>query len=309
MADLSTPILFIIFNRPEQTKKVFAALKKIKPNKLYIAADGPRTGNIEDLEKCKLARSVIDLIDWPCQINTLFQDKNLGCGHGPAQAISWLFENEEQGIILEDDCLPDSSFFFFCEELLEKYRYDTRIMHIAGTNHNPSFIRDKDYSYFFSQVGHIWGWATWKRAWNLYDITMNHFQEIYRKDYFKDLYPNYLIRKYLVRKFTETYAQKTLDVWDYQWEFTRLINAGITIMPQNNLVHNIGFGADATHTFSNKNHFTDATVHQLEFPLKHPPFIVIDWKSESMHFNKMFRWIVKRKLLSLFGFKGYDFKG
>src|SRR5690606_4428883 len=126
-------------------------------------------------------------------------------------------------------------FFPFCEELLKRYQHDSRIMHIAGTNHNPTFVRDNDYSYFFSQIGHMWGWATWRRAWDLYDMTMKNFDEVTSKNYFKDLYPNYLIREYMKKKFFETYSEKIVGVWDYQWEFTRLINSGLTIMPKNNL--------------------------------------------------------------------------
>lgn len=304
-----TPILFIIFNRPEQTRLVFNKIKELRPNKLFIAADGPRADNSTDVEKCKKTREIINEINWPCEVKTLFRDKNLGCGKGPANAISWLFQQEELGIILEDDCVPDKSFFFFCEELLERYRNDSRVMHIAGTNHNPEFVRDNSYSYFFSQVGHMWGWATWRRSWSLYDMGMDGYDEIIKKNYFKDIYPNPLIRKYMKKKFFETYSGKIKGVWDYQWEFTRLINSGLTIMPRNNLVHNIGFGEDATHTFSSNNYFKNAAVKPLEFPLQHPQFVIKDVQSENKHFNKMFRWILKRKLFSVAGFKGYNFNG
>ncbi len=304
-----TPILFIIFNRPDHSQKVFDALKKIEPSNLYIAADGPRASIPSDRDKCKKTREIINQIDWPCKINTLFRDENLGCGKGPADAISWLFSNEEYGIILEDDCVPDRSFFFFCEELLKKYKYDSRIMHIAGTNHNPAFVRDIEYSYFFSQIGHMWGWATWRRAWVLFDYDMKRFEEVGSKNYFNDLYPNYLIGMYMRRKFSETYTKKIEGVWDYQWEFTRLINSGLSIIPQNNLVENIGFGADATHTFSSNNNFSETRVQKLNSPLNHPPFIIKDRKSEKKHFYRMFGWIVKRKILSIIGFKGYNFDG
>lgn len=304
-----TPILFIIFNRPDNTRKVFEAIRKIRPKKLYVAADGPRADKPADVQKIRETRAIINEVDWACEVKTLFRDENLGCGKGPAGGMSWLFSQEEYGIILEDDCVPDLSFFPFCEELLKRYQHDSRIMHIAGTNHNPTFVRDNDYSYFFSQIGHMWGWATWRRAWDLYDMTMKNFDEVTSKNYFKDLYPNYLIREYMKKKFFETYSEKIVGVWDYQWEFTRLINSGLTIMPKNNLVHNIGFGADATHTFSDKNYFTDTEIREIDFPLQHPPFVIKDRESENRHFNKMFRWVLKRKILSLIGFKGYDFNG
>ncbi|MDO9551485.1 nucleotide-diphospho-sugar transferase [Rhodonellum sp.] len=304
-----TPVLLIIFNRPDHTQKVFDALKLIQPSNLYIAADGPRESNPLDLDRCKQTREIIKQIDWSCQLKTLFRDENLGCGKGPSDSISWLFSHEEYGIILEDDCVPDRSFFFFCDELLKKYKDDSRIMHIAGTNHNPTFVRDHDYSYFFSQIGHMWGWATWGRAWKLFDYEMKRFNEVGVKNYFNDLYPNYLIRKYMIRKFSETYTGKIKGVWDYQWEFTRLINSGLTIMPKNNLVSNIGFGADATHTFSDNNNFSETRVQKLNFPLNHPPFIIKDRESERKHFYRMFAWILKRKIFSTIGFKGYDFNG
>jgi hypothetical protein len=304
-----TPLLFIIFNRPEETRMVFDEIKKLRPEKLFIAADGPRADYPDDILKCKKTREIINEIDWPCETKTNFRDENLGCGKGPANAITWLFQHEEQGIILEDDCVPDKSFFFFCQELLEKYQDDSRVMHIAGTNHNPEFVRDNSYSYFFSQVGHMWGWATWKRAWSLYDIKMGVFDEIITKDYFKDIYPNPFIRKYMIKKFTETYTGKIKGVWDYQWEFTRIINSGLTIMPRNNLIHNIGFGDAATHTFSSNNYFKNASVKSLKFPLKHPPFVIKDVQSENKHFHKMFRWILKRKLFSTIGLNGYNSRG
>ncbi len=302
------PVLLIIFNRQEHAKKVLNAIKKISPSKFYIAADGPRKNRISDTEKCGQTRDIIKLIDWPCQVTTLFREENLGCGKGPAEAISWFFSNEEYGIILEDDCLPDESFFFFCQELLIKYKQDTRIMLVAGTNPNVTNVPDKENSYYFSQVGHMWGWATWKRAWDLYDFTMKDFEKFSLKGYFKYFYPNLLIRKYLQKKLTQAYKGEIEGVWDYQWDFTRLINSGLSIIPNNNLIENIGFGVDATHTFSNNNFF-NVEVKEMTFPLKHPLFVIRDTAAEIRYFNKLFKWIFKRKLLSVMGFKDFNFKG
>lgn len=304
-----TPILLIIFNRPDYSQNVFDAIRKIQPSILYIAADGPRPTEPLDLDKCKKTREIVNQIDWPCKLNTRFRDVNLGCGKGPSDAISWFFSKEEYGIILEDDCVPDTSFFFFCEDLLKKYIYDSRIMHISGTNHNPMYIRDIEYSYFFAQIGHMWGWATWRRAWQLFDYDMTKFEEVVAKKYFNDLYQDYWIGKYMKRKFLETFTKRIEGVWDYQWEFTRLINSGLSIIPNNNLVRNIGFGEDATHTFSSNSNFSETEIQKLNLPLKHPPFIIKDRKSEKRHFYKMFIWILKRKVLSRFGFKGYNSKG
>ncbi len=303
-----TPVLLIIFNRQEHAKKTLNAIKRISPSKLYIAADGPRKDRISDIEKCRQTRDITKLIDWPCQVITLFREENLGCGKGPAEAISWFFSNEEYGIILEDDCLANESFFFFCQELLIKYKQDTRVMLIAGTNPVAYDISDKESSYFFSQVGLMCGWATWKRAWNFYDFSMKDFEEFCLKGYFKYVYPSLLIRKYLQKKYTQAYKGEMEGVWDYQWEFTRLINSGLSIVPNNNLIENIGFGEDATHSFS-INNFSNVEVKEMDFPLKHPLFITRDTKAETRHFNKLFKSIFKRKLFSAMGFKGYNFKG
>lgn len=307
--NFNTPILLIIFNRPECAKRALLAIKKMLPTKLYIAADGPRPDNASDLEKCIETRKVTDLINWPCEVKTFFRDENLGCGKGPSFAISWLFENEESGIILEDDCIPDPTFFLFCRDLLAKYQDDSQVMHISGTNHNPSFVRNEDYSYYFSKVGHSWGWASWRRAWNHFDYSMKNLDEILEKKYFNDLFPNYLVRKYFKRKFTQTFNNEIIGVWDYQWEFSRLINSGLSITPTKNLIRNIGFGEDATHTFSEVNTIADVVVEKMEFPLKHPPFIIKDGVAENRYFSWLFTGILKRKLLSIFRIKGYKFSG
>ena len=163
-----SPILFLIFNRPETTKKVFSAIKEVQPPRLYIAADGPRSEQPDEADHCELARTIATKVDWDCEVKTLFRDQNLGIRIAVSQAIDWFFEQEPEGIILEDDCLPDQSFFWFCKELLEKYRNDTRIMHIGGTNFQFGKNRT-NYSYYFSRYAHIWGWASWRRAWEYYD--------------------------------------------------------------------------------------------------------------------------------------------
>ena len=176
---METAVLFLIFNRPENTDKVFKKIKNVKPKKLYIAADGPRENNINDKVNCLKAREVINKIDWNGEVKTLFRDKNLGCKLAVSSAIDWFFENEEMGIILEDDCLPDPSFFYFCQELLQKYKDDKRVMMISGFNYLLNSLEIRE-SYFFSNYYPIWGWATWRRAWKLYDNEMKNW------DYFKE---------------------------------------------------------------------------------------------------------------------------
>lgn len=176
----NVPILFIIFNRPETTKAVFHEIRKNQPFQLFVAADGPRREIFEDIENCRKVREIIQLIDWECNVQTLFRDENLGCKIAVSSAIDWFFSQVDEGIILEDDCLPDQSFFPFCQELLEKYRYDAKIMMIGGSNFQ--FNKNKfEYSYYFSRYFHIWGWASWKRAWQFYDVEMKAWPEIDRK--------------------------------------------------------------------------------------------------------------------------------
>src|SRR4051812_29566436 len=180
---LHTPVLFVIFNRPETTRQVFEAIRTAKPSRLYIAADGPRKNKPGEDQKCQEAREIVKAVDWDCEVKTLFSKENLNCGRGPATAFTWFFEHEEEGIILEDDCLPTQSFFRFCQELLERYRYDYRVMHIGGNNFLNGWQRDQDYSYYFSLSGHIWGWATWRRAWQMFDYKLSLYEKIKEKKY------------------------------------------------------------------------------------------------------------------------------
>ena len=162
------PILFLIFNRPQLTARVFAAIREAQPSQLYVAADGPRSNRPGEADLCEQARRVINGVDWPCEVKTLYRQENLGCRQAVSSAITWFFDNVEAGVVLEDDCLPIESFFRFCSELLIRYRDDTRIGMISGNNHGFR-IYDDSLSYSFSKHGAIWGWASWRRAWRLYD--------------------------------------------------------------------------------------------------------------------------------------------
>ncbi|MES2378154.1 MAG: nucleotide-diphospho-sugar transferase [Bacteroidota bacterium] len=306
---LQTPVLFVVFNRLDTTSIVFDAIRKAQPKKLYIAADGPRPNNASDAEKCQLTRELVVNIDWDCELKTLFRDENLGCGLGPAGAYDWFFENEEEGIILEDDCLPDPTFFRFCEEMLEKYRYDTRIMHITGSNFQKGWQHDNNFSYYFSTFPHEWGWATWRRAWRLYDFGVKKYPELIEKDYFKDYFGSALEKKYRLAKIHNSYNNPDANWWDYQWSFAIFSNNGLSIIPNVNLIENIGLGVDATHTLSSKDHFKHNIARPIQFPLQHPSFVMRNRNSERRYFKALMKSIFKRKLLSLLGFKGYNFNG
>ncbi len=243
---LNTPILFIIFNRPDLTEQVFNEIKKQQPKQLFIAADGPRFDAHSDLELCKQTRSIINKIDWPCELKTLFRDQNLGCGKAVSSSISWFFDQVEEGIILEDDCLPNDSFFVFCETLLEKHRNNQTAMHIGGSN----FHFGKKYSntsYYFSAIPHVWGWATWRRAWRLYDFNLSDLNYFLNQN---KIY-NYVSDKKTYSFWFEIFCkmnQKKIDTWDYQWQYAIWNNNGLAIIPSVNLIKNIGFGSNATHT-------------------------------------------------------------
>lgn len=293
---LSTPVLFIIFNRPETTQVVFDAIRNVRPSRLYVAADGPRPTVASDADRCAKARKIIEQVDWKCDVKTLFRDKNLNCGLGPSTAMTWFFENEEEGIILEDDCLPSDSFFWFCEELLERYRSDDRIMHIGGNNFLDGWSNNPEYSYYFSRSGHIWGWATWRRAWKLFDYNMSMYEKVKQKGYFDRFFLNRLEKFYRLRKFDATVARRgNVDWWDYQWDFARFINSGLAIVPNKNLVKNVGFGTGATHTKDGNSKSASLDSHDIDFPIKHPPFVVRDLEADKKYFSKFIREIMLSK--------------
>ncbi|MBL6448120.1 nucleotide-diphospho-sugar transferase [Fulvivirga sp. 29W222] len=297
MQEFRTPVLMVIFNRPDTTRQVFEAIRKVKPPRLYIAADGPRPHVPSDLAKCEETRKIADEVDWECEVKTLFRDTNLNCGVAPSSAFTWFFEHEEEGIILEDDCLPSQSFFWFCQELLERYRDDARVMHIGGNNFLHGWQHDHDYSYYFSRSGYIWGWATWRRSWELFDFDISLYQKLKNKGYFDGFFLNSLERFYRLRKFDLTVARRgTVDWWDYQWDFARFIHSGLAVVPQKNLVRNLGFGMDATHTTNGRSKSADMEALEITMPLKHPPFVVRDIVSDRKYFKNLIKDIVRSKI-------------
>lgn len=243
---LTTPVGFLVFNRPDTTQRVFEEIRRARPPKLLVVADGPRAEKAGEAEKCEAVRAIIDTVDWPCEVLKNYSDTNLGCGRRVSSGLDWVFQTVEEAIILEDDCLPHQNFFYFCEDLLNRYRYDDDVMSIGGTNFLKG-IRRGESSYYFSSHFHVWGWASWRRAWVKYDceaknmteerlriILDRRFISSGEKRLYKNMFNNMKIRK--------------VDTWDYQWFFTHLFSDGLTIIPNVNLVTNIG--SDGTH-FSN----------------------------------------------------------
>lgn len=271
--------MLIAFNRPKLTKQVLGKLREVKPERVYFAVDGPRPDNFADEKKVTETREVIKLIDWPCRIKTLFSNKNLGCKTGPFKAMDWFFSFEDEGIILEDDVLPNTSFFYFCEELLAKYRNDTRIASISGNNFQFGKNRTED-SYYFSRFSHTWGWATWKRVWRLYDLEIKPWPTLKKEGWLKDYLPDRKSVRYWTLIFDQIYGGRIDSAWDYQFTFTIWINNMISILPSQNLAKNIGFGLEeATHT-KRKSKLLNIPAIPIKFPLKHPKFIIVDQEAD-----------------------------
>jgi hypothetical protein len=280
----SVPILFIIFNRPDTTQIVFDQLKKIKPKKLYVAADGPRRSKVGEAEKCTLTRNIINMINWDCEVKKLFNDENLGCKKAVSNAITWFFENEEQGIILEDDVVPNQSFFYFCSELLEFYKDDNSVMHISGNNFFYNKIKLST-SYYFSIYPHIWGWATWRRAWKLFNPDIPDFPEYKSENLISITLNQSKEKKYWLRKFELVYNNQ-VDTWDYQWLYTIWKNRGLCITPAKNLATNIGFGEDATHTVNRNSKLADLPAEEI-LSIIHPTEKNISEKLDRLTFRKI----------------------
>lgn len=268
-SNLNKPVLFLVFNRINTTKQVFGAIREAQPPRLYVAADGARQNHPGEQSQVDAVRNyVVENIDWDCQVKTLFRRQNLGCKYAVSGAIDWFFDNEEMGIILEDDTLPSQSFFLFCQDLLERYTYDERVMKISGFNELEGFNQD-DSSYIFANFGSDWGWASWRRSWKYYDVEMSDWPNLKRTKMNK-YYP---FTKKRNKIFEKTY-QNEIDTWDYQWHFAINKNNGLTCIPHQNLVENIGFGSGATHTRQADSSRQAANRKEIELPLIHPYFML-----------------------------------
>lgn len=284
-APLETAVLFLIFNRPDVTLKVFETIRQARPPRLYVAADGPRSDRLGEAEKCREARKIVDQVDWPCQVRTLFRSENLGCKRAVSGAINWFFEHEEEGIILEDDCLPAQSFFWYCQELLEKYRDDKRVWQICGLAFLENKIRmERKASYIFSKYGPIWGWASWRRAWIHYDAELVNWPVMREDQWLNSAYEDVSERR-ARRKLGDAMFRKEIDTWDYQWGFTKNYQSGLSIVPTRNLVVNLGFGPDATHTKGSSHPLAPVSSGDVVFPMEHPPYVITD-TNHDQHYRK-----------------------
>jgi hypothetical protein len=268
---LNTPVLLLTYKRPDTTQTVFNAIQEARPTKLYVSQNFPSSQDEAEQQKWEKTREIVDQVDWDCEVKTLFRKQHLSLKESISSAIDWFFDREEIGIILEDDCVPNRSFFEFSEELLNYYRTDERIMSISGDNfqfgHNSS-----EASYYFSRYNHIWGWASWRRAWEKYDVQMKLWPKVKNEGVLYDMLIDTNVVKYWENVFDRTYLGH-IDTWDYQWTFACWINNGLTILPSVNLISNIGFREDATNT-QKKNKYANLPTEPVRFPLNHPLTII-----------------------------------
>ena len=272
---METPVVFLIFSRPATTERVFEEIRRSRPTKLFVVADGARPDRLGEAEKCAATRAVIEKVDWDCEVLTNYSDINLGCGVRISTGLDWVFSQVDEAIILEDDCLPHKYFFRFCEELLKKFRHEVKVMHISGNHHLLNYRRQSDsYSYYFSRYPLIWGWATWRRAWQHYDFKAEMLETFIDDGWLEKFLGNKREEFVWRRNFESLYSN--LYTWDYQWILACWLQQGLSIHPRSNLVSNLGFGAESTHTQNQESPWADLPTKSLDFALKHPPFIIRD---------------------------------
>jgi hypothetical protein len=284
-SQLKTAVLFIVFNRLETAKLVFEQIRQARPPRLYIASDGPRSTHPEEQKWVEEVRKIAGFVDWPCDVQVLFHTNNLGCGPAVITAVDWFFQTEQEGIILEDDTVPVQSFFWFCEQLLEKYQDDERIGMIAGSNH-LSYSNDHS-SYYFSKNKACWGWATWRRSWKSMDFAMGWRSGPQSESVMK----NMGVTKHHANHWNnaiQAIDSQTVSAWDWQWYLSLASQNQLTIFPETSLISNIGFGANATHTLgSAKPEYTATT--DIEFPLRAPGLVCPDYQFDKRFENQKFR--------------------
>jgi hypothetical protein len=303
-----TPILLIIFNRPYTTAQVFEAIRKINPRKLYIASDAPRKGFKDDEQQCFLARSITENIDWPCEVKRLYQDENLGCSLGPRAAFDWFFSNESEGIILEDDCVPNLEFFIFTAAMLERYRNNPRIISINGSN--LGYKLENGNSYTYSRFMNMWGWATWADRAQGIDYSLTEWRQLKKPIWF--LY-NHLRQhlfdtdinwyKYWQNKFDLTVSQNLITWWDWQWIFHQIKNKQFSVVPSHNLISNIGFDRNATHTKESANPASNISREHMPLLINHP----VKLKPDLIYEEEFVKWVwcYHKRLSTLFYIKQF----
>lgn len=301
---IDTAVLFLIFNRPETTERVFEAIRQARPPRLYVSADGARADRAGEAQRCEQALRIATAVDWPCELHTQLHTQNLGCRRAVTGAIDWFFGQEAEGIVLEDDILPVPGFFAFCEELLARYRGDDRVWAISGCN----FVADRhraDASYLFSHHNHVWGWASWRRSWQRYDLEMRQWPQWARSGaLLRHLGGDRCAADYWREKFRRIYRGHEPSAWDYQWMLSAWEHDALTILPAHNLVTNLGFGAAATNTTKPPAGFiTRNPARDIGLPLRHPARVERDAQADLLlrrHVTGLTHWrCLKRSLRRL----------
>jgi len=292
---VTVPVLLIAFRRYDNTKLVIDTLREAKVSRVYFSCDGGR--NEEEWQQVERVRSLVDQFDWDCELITKFNSENRGCRYNPSESISWFFDNEPEGIILEDDIIADVTFFSFCQELLAKYRDDSRIWAINGHSWATTQSAEHDDSYYFSShsYGAYWGWATWARTWNKFDLDMKQWPEVKKSGLLNDYYLSNDEARHANHFFDISWGG--FDTWDYQFDFAKIINNGLNIVPSISLTRNIGFEADATHTFKKEEIHYRGNYSSMKFPLVHPKCMLVNTKRELRFFRRFIkpRWMRRMK--------------
>lgn len=303
---MNTAVVLIVFNRPQRAERVLECIRQAKPSKLFVIADGARLNRPGEAQQCEATRAIFDRVDWDCTVLKNFSDINLGCKRRIASGLDWVFEQVEDAIILEDDCLPDPNFFSFCDTLLEHYRNDTRIMMVSGNNFQ--FDRPQSpYDYYFSRYALIWGWATWRRAWQKFDVQMKHWRPLRDRGWLKELFDDAEAVRYWTELFDRV-EQCEFDCWAPAWMYSCWIENGLSIAPARNLVSNIGFEQTATNTTDANSPFANTPTQSIHLPLKHPPLMIRDAEADRFsqktqfhqgliqrYKNRLRRWLVKNR--------------
>lgn len=304
---MKTPILFLVFNRPELTRKVFQSIRLARPSRLFIVADGARAGRPEEEKACAEVKKIVQAVDWPCEVLTNYSERNLGCKIRVSSGIDWGFRNSEELIILEDDCLPSQSFFDYAEYCLHKYRNDERVGLIAGVNLVPSrYLPTGGHSYRYSKFAHIWGWASWRRVWQTYSVHLSDLPATLLE--FKKLYSCSVRDSDYWYQIFERVKNGEINTWDYQLFYTLWKSGQLSVSPNINLVENIGFGIDATHTTEGKPSWI-LPASEMTQPFTPPKTFTIEdradlWESKNLFTHpKLSRRLynaVKRRINKLF---------
>lgn len=272
---LGTPVALFIYNRPSKTERVLDQISTAEPQRLLVVSDGPQSQDASDIKRCERTREVVrDGVDWKCDVAWNTTDTNMGLKHRFVTGLRWIFQREHEAIILEDDCVPNESFFNFCSVILDEYRDDERIMDVSGSNHLGEWKPDSK-DYHFSMQGGIWGWATWRRSWELYDPEMKLWRNDEIRQRLRDVIADNDQADYLEYIYDKAYSGE-IETWDYPWGFARQINSALSVVPSKNLVTNIGFGEDATNTSAEGGPMSNIPRQELSFPIEHPKCVAVD---------------------------------